>query len=304
MGLSSLTFLIEEAGKNIRRNGLMSLAALTTVTVAMTILGGALFALYRLHQSVESLPQQFEICVFVQPKLPREKTLEVQQRLRALPGIAHVGLVTKEQAWAEMQQQDRERGENITAALEGENPLPDRLDVRLADARRTAQIVERLRDPTQFPEVHNVRDDRKTLNQVLALSRLVRNIGGAAAVLLLLATAFVIQNTIRLTVFARRRDIRIMQLVGATPGFIRLPLVLEGLFYGVVGAAVAGGIVLFAAGQISAFLAKSETPLLALMQPASDPLGPSAMVGLLIALGALVGWTGSALSIRRFLKRV
>jgi cell division transport system permease protein len=300
VSLSSLSFQIEEAGKNIRRNGLMSLAALTTVTIAMAVLGGSLFALYRLHQFAEAQPRQFEMQVFLTVETPREKVLEIKQRLESLPGVAHVRLYTKEQAWTEMQQQDREQQTKITEAIGGVNPLPDRLDVRLLDPRRTAGMAKLLRDPAQFPEVHRVFDAREELEQLLAVARLVRNIGGAAAILLFLATALVIQNTIRLTVFARRREIRIMQLVGATPGFIRFPLVLEGIFYGAAGAAIAAGLVLFVVYQVSLYAAKVVTPL----QYMPPSVGPWAVAGLLIALGAAVGWAGSVLSIRRFLKRI
>jgi len=304
MGLSSLTFLIEEAGKNIRRNGLMSLAALTTVVFSMAVLGGALLALYRLHQYAEAQTRRFEMEVFLQVGLPREETMRVKRRIQALPDVAHVNLVTREEAWALLQEKDRERGDNITAALEGENPLPDRLDVRLSDPRRTAPVAALLRDSAKFPEINRVLDAQAELDTMLATSRLITTLGAVIAGLLFLATALVIQNTIRLTVFARRREIRIMQLVGATPGFIRFPLMLEGIFYGAVGAAVASGLVLFAGHQISIFLGKFETPFAPLVQSLPEPVAPTAVVGLLVALGAFVGWAGSVLSIRRFLKRI
>lgn len=292
---------MEEAGRNIRRNGLMSVAALTTVIVSMAVLGGALFGLLRLQQFAEAQQAEFEIAVFVQKDLPREKVLEVQARIRALPGVAFVGLYPKEQALAQLQREDAETGTGLATALGEENPLPDRLDVRLHDPRRTKVIAAILSDPAQFPEVHTVRDARDILDKVLATSRLITHVGGVLSLSLFIATAFVIQNTIRLTVFARRREIRIMQLVGATPSFIRLPLVLEGIFYGVFGAALAGCLVLFIAHQLSLYTQKFETPLAQAMPPT---LGPHAIIGLLAAIGALVGWSGSLLSIRRFLKRI
>src|SRR5439155_26138349 len=87
VSLSGFSFLIEEAGKNIRRNGLMSLAALTTVTISMAVLGGSLFALYRLHQWVEAQPRQFETAVFLHRQVTREKALDVQKRIESIPGV-------------------------------------------------------------------------------------------------------------------------------------------------------------------------------------------------------------------------
>src|SRR5262249_10213146 len=91
---------LKEAGRNLRRNGLASLAALLIVTFSMMILGGALLALYRLRQMADVLPQHFEIAVFLREDLPRAEALNVQKRIEDLPGVARVQLVTKEQAWA------------------------------------------------------------------------------------------------------------------------------------------------------------------------------------------------------------
>ena len=135
----------------------------------------------------------------------------------------------------------------------------------------------------------------------IGFARIVRVIGGSAALGLFAATLFIVQNTIRLTVFARRQEIRIMQLVGATPGFIRLPLLLEGVFHGVLGAVIAGGIVLFCGREVSRFVHTLNSPLVGDV-PAR--LGPPEVIGGLIAIGAFVGLVGSYLSMRRFLRQM
>src|SRR5437016_9886648 len=139
VSLSSLSFLIEEAARNIKRNGLMSLAALTTVAASMAVLGGALFALFRLHQYAEAQPRQFEIALFLQTDLSRKDALAVKRRVGGLDGVAHVGLYPREQALREMEEQlhiDKESAREEIDATEA-NPLPDRLDVRLIDPHRT-----------------------------------------------------------------------------------------------------------------------------------------------------------------------
>ncbi len=300
MSLSGLSFLIAEAAKNIRRNGLMSLAALTTVAISMAVLGGALFTLYRLHQFAEAQPRQFEIAVFLRGDVDRDDVEGIRKRILAIPGVATVSLTTKEQALADLQQKDAAAGTGIASALGG-NPLPDTLNVRLSDPHANNRVASILRSRNRFPEVEGVREDRETLEKLFMVQRVIRNVGGVAAALLLLATAFVIQNTIRLTVLARRREIRIMQLVGATPGFIRLPLVLEGIFYGVAGSLIAGGLVLFVVAQVSSYGSRLVSPIAQTMPPA---LGPQITLSVFVCLGAVIGWIGSALSIRRFLKRV
>ena len=301
MRLSSLSFLIEEALKNVRRNGLMSVAALSTVAISMFVLGGGLLFLYRVHQYADAQPRQFEMEVFLLDTLSREDGLGVKRRIQQLPKVAHVTLHTKEQALAELEDQDKEQRTEIASSIDSANPFPDRLDVRLFDAKDTKAVSTVLRDKSQFPEVHKVRDSQTELNTLFALQRMVRNIGLVVASLLVLATSFVIQNTIRLTVFARRREIRVMQLVGATPGFIRMPLMLEGAFYGIGGAILATAVLVFITVQISAYVSKIASPLAQNLPP---PIGFGTVVAVQVGLGAIIGLIGSVLSIRRFLKKV
>jgi cell division transport system permease protein len=300
MSLSSLGFLIEEAAKNIRRNGLMSIAALSIVTLAMSVFGGALYTLYRTHQIVEDQPKQFEMEAFVKIDTKPEQVKEVMKRIQAISQVASVKLYPKETAEKEWLQKDRQSGTNIASALDT-NPFPDRLDIGLHDQRNTGTVSALLRDAAKFPEIEKVNDAADELGKIYEVSRLVRNVGGVAAVLLFIATALVIQNTIRLTVFARRKEIRIMQLVGATSAFIRLPMILEGIFYGVVGAAVAAALVILVAAQTSNLAGKVISPL-ALSLP--EAVAPGIVFGGLLAVGAFVGWLGSAMSVRKFLKRI
>lgn len=299
MTLSGVAYLIGDAAKSIRRNGLMSLAALSAVTVSLTVFGGALFGLYRLHQFVASQPERFEIAVFLRPELPREVSLELERKIRGMPGVAGTTLVTKEEALQTLMEQDRRRGTRVTAALAGANPLPDRIDVRVVSPERSREVASSLRSSRMFPEIECVNDERELLDKLMATSRLVRTISAVLAVLVLLATGVMIQNTLRLTVIARQDEIRIMRLVGASPAFIRIPILLEGIFYGVAGAAIAAGLVLVLVAQTSRYAAQFQTPLAEGLPPAP---GAGAVFAFLVATGLALGALMSVISIRRFLR--
>jgi cell division transport system permease protein len=301
MSLSTFFFQFEEAGKNIKRNGLMSLAALSIVMIAMAVLGSSLYALYRLHQFADAQPKQMEMEVFLAVGTERPRVLEVRDGIAAIPGVEHASLFTREKAWEALGNTAAPTGEGLGDALNGENPLPDRIDVKLSDPSETPRVAAVLRNRKKFPDIHAVLDAREDLDKLLRFNRMVKNIGGIAAIALFLATSLVIQNTIRLTVFARRKEIRIMQLVGATAGFIRMPMILEGVFYGTVGAAAAAGLVLLLANQISAYTGSLVSPL---TQNLPSAIAPVLFLGILLAVGVLVGWLGSVLSLRRFLTRV
>jgi cell division transport system permease protein len=300
MSFSAFAFLVDDAAKSIRRNGLMSIAALTTVTVAMAVLGGSLFTIYRLKQFADSQPRRFEILAFVEPKADAAAVESVRDRATRIPGVAAVRVYTKDQALRDLQAEDRRQHTEIVASLEGINPLPDRIDVRVSDPAVTVRVANELRSP-RFPEIEQVRDENDALSKLIALSNVIRNVGGAVAVLLFIATAFVIQNTIRLTIYARRREIRVMQLVGATSAFIRLPFLLEGTFYGAAGATAAACLVLFVVSQVSIYVRQFQTPLTQGVPPA---VSSGVIVVMMVTTGAAVGIATSVISLRRFLRKV
>lgn len=295
MRLSSLSFLLHEAWLNIRRNGLMSLATLGTVTVALTVLGASLWTIFRINEYVQFQPRRFDrIDLFLLPDVRRERAGMLRDQIARLPGVARVRLIPREQAWADLQASEP----LLTEALE-ENPLPDKLEVEVQDIAQIQVMARHFRDQTAYPDVERVVDAGEAVRVMLGLARVVKVVGGSASTGLFLATLFLVYNTIRLTVFARRREIRTMQLVGATPGFIRLPLLLEGLFHGVAGALLASGILLLCAREVSRFVASLRSPLIG---DVPSLLSPWHVPVVLVALGALIGLAGSYLAIRRFLR--
>ncbi len=294
---SSLLFLIHEAFLNIRRNGLMSLAALGTVTVALTVLGGSIWTAYRIHEVAQEQPQKFNaIDVFVLPGTDRTASLGLQDRIRALRTVKEVRLVTKEQAWSHLQQTEPSLSEALP-----DNPLPDKLEVQARDGAKVGALADGLRDRNRFPEVMQVNDANQEVRSLLGFARVIRVLGLSTAIGLFIATLFIVQNTIRLTVYARRREIRIMQMVGATPGFIRFPLLLEGVFYGVAGGTLACGILVVCAREVSRFVMELHSPLVG--DVPSQLSTPNVLSGL-VGLGALVGLVGSHLAMRRFLRQI
>lgn len=295
--MNSLLFLIQEAWHNIRRNGLMTVAALGTVTVALTVLGATLWTAFRLSEFTRQQPQKFnQIAVFLAPDTERKTSEKLVEKIRALPEVNRVHLVTKEEAWLKLQ-----RDESVlTDALDG-NPLPDKLEVDVREAAQVPAVARTLRNITMFPDADKVIDSGDAVKTLLGVARLVKVIGGGAGIGLFIATLFIVHNTIRLTVFARRREIRIMQLVGATPAFNRLPLLLEGLFHGIVGGGLSAAILLACSREVSGFVASLHSPLIGDV-PAYFAPGQVAL--LVVLMGAVIGLFGSSLAIRRFLKQI
>ncbi|CEK15146.1 cell division protein [Chthonomonas calidirosea] len=296
MKLDSLFFLVQEAWLNIRRHGLMSLAALGTVTVALTVLGGCLWLGFRINEYIAAQPQKFnEIDLFLRVNVPRDKVIALQHQIETLPAVAAVHLVTKEEAWAMLEHEEPK----LTQAMPM-NPLMDKLTVQARDSADVGKLAAFFRNKKHFPQLQQVNDANTEVQMLRAFARMVRVLGGTAAIALFVATLFSVQNVIRLTVFARRREIRIMQLVGATASFIRFPLLLEGAVHGILGGAIASGLLLFAARQVSRFVSSLHSPLVG---DIPSRITPFEVIAGLICVGAFIGITGSQLAIHRFLRQ-
>lgn len=294
MNLSHVEFLVEEALVNLRRNGLMTLAAVGTVALALSVFGGFSLIIWRLERVASSLPPKFAIDVFLKDNVSRQRAKELQVEIAKHPNIAKVTFKPKEQAWPEFQ---KELQQEITAALPY-NPLPDSFVIELKDASRTGAVSAWLKS---LPEVDAVRDARQEVEIILSVATVVRWVGIIGTVLLLVATSVIIYNAVRLTVFARRREIRIMQLIGATSGTIRAPFVLEGMVQGLLGAWVACGLILAVSRLVSYFVLRK---LVFIDSLGGSPLPVWTVFLALSILGAAIGATVSLLSVRKYLQVV
>lgn len=286
----SLFFLLHECWLNLRRQGLMALASISTAAISLTILGVFVLLAWQVHSIAASAPRQFEVHAFLKPEITAEQAEDLSTRLHAVPGVVTVKRISRDQAWTELRKGYR------SSDLEGmTNPLPDKLEITAITPERTLEVAEQVR---AMPEVDNVNEGRETLRLLIRIANLVRIGGLALAALLAIGTAAIISNVIRITLFARRRDIRVMQLVGATNGFIRLPFLLEGTFAGAVGGGVACGAMAGALYYLQNWTHTSLPFINELRVSLDVPL----FCGALVLAGALLGAFGSLFSLRRFLR--
>jgi cell division transport system permease protein len=292
MSIRSLGFLAREASMNIGRHGLMTIASISTVAISLTILGGFALMAFQFHSIAQALPQQMEIHAFARTDLTRSEAEAVMAGLRTIPGVVRVRLVPKEEAWLAFQKGYPNQAD--LAGLRG-NPLPDKFEIRTAKPEQINRVAGVIRSLSQVARVNTAPE---VLNNLLRIARLVRLVGLGCAGLLLLATLAVISNAIRITLFARRREIRIMQLVGATNGFIRLPFVFEGIFDGAAGAALA--CVVVAVGY--QYLIRTALATVPLLNEFHTPVALPYLFGGLTAIGVTIGALGSLVTMRRFLR--
>ena len=283
--MEQLQFWGREAIDNIRRNRVMSLLAISTVTVALFILGAFFLTLSNLRAAVGAQTQKLDLVVVLEKNVTAQRRKEIYQAAR-MPQVKKLDIVTAGQALERM-------GRELEMPVEdwrGDNPLGDELHLQLKNPDDFFAVRNYLAGLAGVQNVTDTNDDAAAtlleINRMLSLGALV------ALAVLGLAILLIIHNAIRLTLFARRREIRIMQLVGATNGFIRVPFLIEGLFYGLMGALVAAlGLTL-----LYGVFARNETPIMAALMPLAPGAIAPACVGLLLGAGALFGALGAWIS--------
>ncbi len=286
-------YFLAEGFQGFRRNGVMSAASVVITVVALLAVGGALVVASALDHIARHLEGQIEVVAYLRDGLTPDQVGAARERLARLPGVRSVVYVSKEEALDRLRQSV---GDQVDVRdLLTRNPLPASY-VLTADApARLPAIAAAARD---LPEVEDVSDGSQAVARLLRVTGIVRLAGAAAGGALALAALVIIAGAIRLTVFARRAEIEVMRLVGATAWFIRWPFLIEGAITGGVGAA---GAVLLVAGAytVVAYAARASLPFVPLPAPEQVALDVSWK---LVLWGVAIGIVGSLLAVRRYLR--
>ncbi|TEB04319.1 Cell division protein FtsX [Pelotomaculum schinkii] len=293
MRLSTIKYYFREAFQSVLRNSWLSLASIGVVAVSLLILGGSLLLVLNANNIAANLESSVEISVFLKDETSSDQIEELENRIKVRPEVAEVHFVSKAQALEEMK---KNLGDNqdVLAGLEEKNPLPDALRIKTISVEQVEPLARQLES---FEQVDQVRYGQGVVEKLLALSKWVRTAGLVTMLLLGIAAVFLIATTIRLSVFARRKEIGIMKMLGATNWFVRFPFLLEGMFLGLIGSLLAVIAVYF--GYLS-LIDRIEISL-PFFQLVSDRSVLVPLVEALLGLGLGIGVAGSMISLRKFL---
>ena len=294
MKISTFEYFVREAFISMRRNGLMSVASVSSMALSLFILGMFLILVLNLTHLASALESQVQISVYLQDGLSEYEHREIGTRITKMQGVNQVLFVTKAEAMKRFQERLGEQ-KNLLNALGETNPLPNAFEVKVDKPEQVKAVAKAI---GEIKGVENAKYGQEVIEQLFALTKLIRTFGLILIILLALAAIFIIANTIRLTVFARRKEIGIMKYVGATDSFIRWPFLIEGVMLGIGGALLSVLIL----SQTYGLLVERIYESLAFL-----PLLPQypfilQISLLLLAVGMVVGALGSAVSLRRFMK--
>ena len=294
MRFSTKEYFVKETYKSIRRNGFMSFASISTVAVSLLVLGMFLMIFLNTNNLAQYLESQVQVSVYMQDNATGQELAAVKEKLTKMPGVVKVTQVSKTEALARFKKRLGDQ-DQLLNSLGKENPFPNSFEVQVDNPERIKVLTPQI---GQLPKVETAKFGQEVVEHLFQLTKILRFGGILLVVFLAMATLFIISNTIRLTVFARRKEVIIMKYVGATDWFIRWPFLLEGMTLGFFGAVIA---FILINSIYSGLLERIHATLAFLPLLPSSPLLLYVDLFLLFA-GTGIGALGSYISLRKFLR--
>ncbi|MGG1664425.1 permease-like cell division protein FtsX [Brevibacillus sp. NRS-1366] len=297
MKIRTLGRHVREGVKNLGRNGWMSFASISAVTFTLFILGVFLILAMNVNYFAQSVEKQVEIRVFMADLTTKENMQKFEKDVRALDKVESVEFISKDEGLKQFKESMGEKA-YLFDGLEKGNPLPDAFVVKTKLPQDTPVVASQIK---KMEFVRSLNYGEGTVEKLFTATDTVRNVGIGFIIGLGFTAMFLIANTIKLTIVARRREIEIMKLVGATNWFIRWPFFVEGLLMGVTGALIP--IILLGVGYyylLDAIRSSFEATQLFKLLPLFPLVNQVALA--LLAIGAFIGIWGSLVSVRRFLR--
>jgi cell division transport system permease protein len=293
-------FFLKEAFRSLKRNAAPSLAAVLTVLITAMVLGVFIPIVQATTGTANSIRNKVVVDIYAKDSANLQQLHDLRDALDKTPNVKKIEFITKQQALAAERKKHPEAYQ-----LLGDNPLPNLFRVTPQDPDKIDAIVNRLApvDPKtgkhepQLAAIDEVRNRRDETSKILSATGLVKLLTAGLTALLVLTSIALIANTIRLSIFSRRREVEVMKLVGATNWFIRWPFVIEGVIVGLMGGVLAVLCLMIAKATLVDPL-EDRFALLAAPKTIDFPL----LIGLLMLSCIAVSAIGSGLTLRRFLR--
>lgn len=288
------SYLLRETGGNLRRNLLMTLAAIVAMAVSLTALGGVLIMRQAINKASVQWRGGVELAIFLSPTVSNNEVAAIHQELSTTPGVKNFHYVDKPHAYQEFREIFGGNNDIVNVLTVADMPP----SFRVVPTR--AQDIEELGRQFQGQQgVLKVSYAAQEINNLLTQFNRWRTLGVGLAIGVLVAAVALIVNTIQLAIFARRREVAVMKLVGATNWFIRIPFMLEGFIHGLAGVVIAFGLTYGLRNWIASFL--PDQTILGTSNLFVTPHEAILTGFVLLGVGAAVGVLGSAFAVRRYL---
>ncbi len=302
--MSSLAYFFKESLQGFTRNLSTALGSIITIFLSLLIIGIFLVVGVMVENLVTNIENEVSITAYVADDADQAEIDRVMGTVRSMENVSNVSFTTKEQALEKFS--NSISNAEIIEQLDGQNPLPASIDIELSDPQSVDSVAHQLESNATYQKIcedpsnpaDSIKYGQATVERLFAVTNYVRYIGIALIVLLIFIALVFINNTIRLAILARRKEIAIMRLVGASNGFIRGPFLMEGALHAIIGSVLA--VIVIQLLRVSAIPRLQES-----LQFLSFDIAGSTYVMIYAALvlaGLIMGLIGSAFAMRRYLK--
>ncbi len=301
MKFSTIGYFISDAFKSLKRNRTISIASIATVLTTLFIFGAFLLTALNVKNGVTDVQDKVEVKVFLKDDVTQEQKDEVEAKLKTIQGVKGVEFESKDEAFAKMEGSSDYNKEILAGYSKENNPLPASYIVRLEGPEVASNVESAMKtDNKKYMDgVEDVGNDEELIGTINSFVKVINTVGLVLGIVFVGVSLFLIVNTIKITVYSRRREVGIMKFVGATDWFIRWPFVIEGVIIGLVGG-ILSTLLLFAGynflyGKIvsssSLYMPQFVQPMYVL----------TTMSWQFILAGIVIGAIGSIIALRKFL---
>ncbi|MGL4991380.1 MAG: permease-like cell division protein FtsX [Sarcina sp.] len=297
---NSFLYFISDAFKSLKRNMTISIASAATVLTTLVVFGAFLLTALNVSLGVQDVQSKVQIKIFLNNNITQVEQQAVEAKIETVPGVKNVQYENKDQALANFKEQFANDQEILAGYNESNNPLPNSFVVNLDEPQVADSVQSALTpDGKLMVGIDQIGNDQQMIQTITSFANTVKWVGLVLFLVLIGVSLFLIINTIKITVYSRRREIGIMKFVGATDWFIRWPFVIEGIVIGLVGSVLSVGVIY---GGYSALF---KSAIQGGGFYAAQFLHPSYiltnMSWMFILAGIIVGAVGSIIALRKFL---
>lgn len=300
MKISTLARHLREGARNVVRNGWMTFASASAIAISLFVLGLFLLVASNVSYIADQVEKQVEIRVFLEINTPQEAISNLRNEIAAIEGVDKVTFISKAEGLKIM----RDKLGDKLEGLDGDNnPLNDSFTVEVKEPRLVANIaglISALNDGKSPKPILRVNYGKGTVETLFKVTSIIRYVGLGLVLCLSFTAMFLISNTIRITILARNREIKIMKLVGATNGFIRWPFFIEGALLGFIGSLIPLGILTYGYWRLENAIGMNMDTFMLKLKPYQEVYLP--LTAILLGIGILIGIWGSTISVRKFLR--
>ena len=297
MRLGSFAYLLKQGAKNTYLNKAMSFASVGVLTACLVLVGLATLFSENVKSIVGYVQQQNEIVIYLDDELSVGQEANIDRHLRSMKNVVSVEYISKEQAFEEQ----KEKLGVLLEGYENEDVFPASYSVKVDDLSTIEQDIENIK---KLAGVYRVDAPTDIADIMVKAERGVSVGGSVVVVVLLIVSLVIIMNTIKITVYGRRKEINIMKFVGATNGFIRMPFLIEGMILGAISATFSFFIVWYFYQQVFTAITTDMTGWLSSAAQTLIPFKTFAPLLIIayIFIGVIIGGFGSIMSVRKHLK--